>query len=218
VYENHFKTVDVNDVTPTGNGQATLPDGTSVTVRGNEMTVTYDSNGVPMRFHATITEQYPNISRARASSENTAQRNTARDGRRGVTHDNAPDQTYNGGHAGGHQFFPGLGRDNMFPQEGNFNQQAYNNMESEMASWANAGATVELDVDLHVTRHGGVNPTQSYTVNGRVVQQVPDRVTVNIVYTNANGTPVHFVGVQFNNVPGQSYQAQPPTPAQQALL
>ncbi len=210
VQENHFKTVDVDSLTPIGNGQAML-DGQVVTIRGNEITVTYDGNGVPMRYHAKITEQYPNISRARESSERGAQRATARDGRTGIVHDNAPDQSYDGGHAAGHQFFPGLGRDNMFPQESGFNRHVYTQFESEMASWAHAHADVEIDVDLSVTRNGGVTPTQSYDVNGRVVQQVPDRVTINIVCSDGADNPLHYYSKQFDNAPGQSHQAQRPT-------
>ena len=158
LHQNHFKTVDVTTLTPIGNGKATLPDGTVVKVRGNQMTVTYDSNGVPMRFQATITEQYPNISQVRESSETNAQGAAGRDGRIGVDNDGAPDQSYDGGHAGGHQFFPGLGRDNMFPQESGLNRHVYNRLESEMAAWANAHAHIELDVELVVTRHGGFQP------------------------------------------------------------
>jgi hypothetical protein len=218
VHENHYRTVDASTLTPTGNGQATLPDGTVVTVRGNEMTVTYDAEGLPMRFQATITEQYPNISQARQSSERQAQLATGRDGRTGVDHDNAPSQGYDGGHAAGHQFFPGLGRDNMFPQASGFNRNVYTQLESEMASWANLNAHVHVEVDLKVTRHGGVQPTQAYPVDGNIVQQVPDRVTVRVRYTDADGNIMKRVRIRFRNLEGQSYTAQPPTPEQEAQL
>jgi hypothetical protein len=218
VHENHFRTVDASTLTPIGNGQATLPDGTVVTVRGNEMTVTYDSDGLPMRFQATIREQYPNISRARESSETRAQSDAAQDGRRGIDHDQAPDQSYDGGHAAGHQFFPGLGRDNMFPQESGFNRHVYTQLEREMAAWANAGAHVDLRVELVVTRHGGFEPTSSYDVDGSPVQQVPDRLSVQVKYSDADGNVVAFVRGDFFNVPGQAYDFQPPTAEQQAQL
>jgi hypothetical protein len=219
LHVNHFKTVDVTTVSVDATGQATLPDGTPVTVRSNEMTVTYDTNGVPMRFQATITEQYPGISKARESSETTAQHDTAQDGRTGITEDSAPNQNYDGGHAGGHQFFPGLGRDNMFPQELGFNRGAYLRLESEIAAWANhPNAHIDMEVDLKVTRNGGVEPTQSYDVNGTTVQQVPDRVTVRIRYTDADGNTIRNVRIRFRNVAGQSYRSRPPTAEELAQL
>ena len=99
----------------------------------------------------------------------------------------------------------------MFPQESGFNRHVYTQFESEMASWAHAHADVEIDVDLSVTRNGGVTPTQSYDVNGRVVQQVPDRVTINIVCSDGADNPLHYYSKQFDNAPGQSHQAQRPT-------
>jgi len=221
VYENHYKTVDVTRITVSADGQSVL-DGSVVSMRGNEMVVTYDDNGVSVRYEATITEQYPGLSRAREASERTAQVDTGRDGRTGVEHDQASDQPYDGGHAGGHQFFPGMGRDNMFPQESTFNRQVYTQVESEMADWANAGARIRLEVEPQVTRNGSVESIRSYTVEvdgvETVVQQVPDRIVVDIQYTDASGNVVHQVGVEFDNAPGQSYQSQPPTPAQQAQL
>ena len=150
-------------------------DGQVVTIRGNEITVTYDGNGVPMRYHATITEQYPNISRVRESSEEQrAQRRAAQDGRTGVLHDNAPDQSYDGGHAAGHQFFPGLGRDNMFPQESGFNRHVYTQFESGdgLLGERKGSSTSRSDVDLGVTRNGGVTvdavlPTSTATPSSR---------------------------------------------------
>ena len=135
-----------------------------------------------------------------------------------MTEDGAPNQSYDGGHAGGHQFFPGLGRDNMFPQESGFNRHIYTQLESEIAAWANAGAHVDMEVDLKVTRNGGVEPTQSYDVNGNTVQQVPDRVTVRIRYSDADGNVIRSVRIRFRNVAGQSYQSRPPTAEELAQL
>ena len=87
VHENHLQAPSMSRRSPRRATGEALLDGRVVTVRGNEMTVTYDSNGVPMGFQATITEQYPNISRARQCSETQAQRAAGRDGRTGVAHD-----------------------------------------------------------------------------------------------------------------------------------
>ncbi len=211
-------TVDASTLTMNGDGTATTHDGTVVKVRGNEMTITYDSNNVPMHYRARITERYKNISRLRSSAEGRAQTDTAADGDTGVVHDGAPDQSYDGGHAGGHQFFPDLGRNNMFPQETGFNQVAYRNLEMEIASWANAHARVDVEVTLKVTRHGGVETTQSYDVDGRPVQQVPDRVTVKVRYSDADGNTIKRSMKRFRNVAGQSYEGQQPTAAQRAQL
>ena len=68
----------------------------------------------------------------------------------------------------------------MFPQESGFNRHIYSGLESEMAAWANAGAHIDMRVDLVVTRHGGFQPTRLLHVDGTVVQQVPDRVAVQV--------------------------------------
>ena len=168
------------------------------------MTVTYDSNGVPMRFQATITEQYPNISRVRESSET---RRPARDGagrRTGVVHDKAPDQSYDGGHAAGHQFFPGLGRDNMFPQESGFNRHVYTQLESEMAVLGRTPTPTSTWTSTSGSPATAASTsTQSYDVDGDTVQQVPDRVTVSIVYSDADGNPLRTTTrSDFDNVAG----------------
>ena len=152
-------TVDASTLTTNGDGQATTHDGTVVTIRGNEITVTYDGNDVPMHYHARITEQYPNISRLRSSARDAG---PAGDGRRtvdtGIVHDDAPDQSYDGGHAAGHQFFPGLGRNNMFPQESGFNRHVYTQpRERDGLVGERPRPTSTIDVDLQVTRHGGVD-------------------------------------------------------------
>jgi len=106
----------------------------------------------------------------------------------------------------------------MFPQASGFNRHVYTQLESEMATWANLGAHVHVEVDLMVTRHGGVQSTQSYPVDGNVVQQVPDRVTVRVRYTDADGNTIKRIRLRFRNLEGQSYTAQPPTTEQLAQL
>ena len=193
VHENHFKTVDVDDAHPDRQRPGDAPTAQVVTVRGNEITVTYDSNGVPMRFQATITEQYPNISRVRESSESERPSGaTARDGRTGVDHDSAPDQSYDGGHAAGHQFFPGLGRDNMFPQESGFNRQRLHAArERRWPPGRRAGAHVELRRRPRGHPQRRLASRRSPTdVDGTTVQQVPDRVTIQVRYSDADGNVV----------------------------
>jgi hypothetical protein len=198
--------VDVDTLNPIGGNQATLPDGTVVKVGGNEVTVTYDSNGVPMHFQARITEQYLGITRLRSTEELNAQTTAGGDGDLGVLHDRAPDQSYDGGHAAGHQFFPDLALNNQFPQATRFNQVAYRNLEMEWSRWVRTpGASVEVEVRPFVTRNGGVDPVQSYHHGGNVVRQVPDRVTVRVNRVNPDGSYAQRSRIRFRNLESEVY-------------
>ncbi len=71
---------------------------------------------------------------------------------------------------------------------------------------------------LVVTRYGGFLPTHSYDVGGATVQQVPDRLSVQVKYSDANGNVVAYVRGDFYNLPDQTYDKQLPTAAQRAQL
>ena len=55
-------------------------------------------------------------------------------------------------------------------------------------------------------------------MDGTTVQQVPDRLSVQVKYSDANGNVVAYVRGDFFNVPGQSYVKQLPTADQKAQL
>lgn len=114
----------------------------SATIGRNQITWSYDANNRLTGAKATLGQTFPNKTVPRSSPEITAQGKVAA---RGIPTDH-------GGHLVGHQFAPGQGAQNMFPQNGvgegllkNLNGGAYKALEGEMARWIDKGMTVKAE-------------------------------------------------------------------------
>lgn len=191
-------------------GDTATFNGQQVQVGGNNIRITTDANGHPTGAQLDVSERFtandlrlPNRLNHQANHrisddgrfhpEVNAQRATTRAGNTGTRTGRAPNYPWSGGHIGGHQFFPDLGRVNMFPQELYLNTNGgYRQMELAISNTA-GDPTSGITASAHVT----LTPGQSATTPRR--QPVPARIQVEVTFTGPNGTVTRQY--DFNNAP-----------------
>lgn len=147
---------------------------------------TVDAQGRLISAKATLQEVFKGLQRSKAEVD--AQIAT---GEKGLTTDH-------GGHAIPHRFLGDQGSINMFPQNGvpmdglkNFNGSAFKTLENELADWVKAGGKVEYEV-----KFSDFDPKHP---------ERPNRVVVEYVVRNSDGSVVHDRKRIFTNKAGQIY-------------
>lgn len=180
--------------------------GQQVEVGNNNIRITADGNGRPTNAQMDIRERFttdqfrdtntldhqgkPSSRDGRISAERTAQRHAKTDGDWNSWTGHAEDFSWSGGHIGGHQFFPDLGRINMFPQELQLNTTGgYRQMEIAIERC--------VDGDIHVSAEVTLSPSEMGSLPGR--QPVPPRIDVRVEFRGPNGYTVRYY--DFNNAP-----------------
>lgn len=146
----------------------------------NEATWKFGADGRPIEVTATIRQVFKGG--VRSSAEDTASKLAGRAGKAG-------DQ---GGHILGYRFFKEQGPKNLFPQNGAFNNSAYKKLEGEIAAFADAGATVKLNIKLL----GGGARNAGRPARLQVVYSATDPKT---------GRVLHKVAKSFDNSPAAAY-------------
>ena len=187
-------------------------DGQQVQVGGNNIRITADANNRPLSAQMDISERFTAAELrdantlnhqgkpdrdGRLSPERTAQSATKADGDAATAAGEAPNYPWSGGHVGGHQFFPDIGRLNMFPQELHLNTNGgYRQMEKAIAY------AVRHD-DVTVSASVTLTPGRPPATPGR--QAVPPRIQVEVTFTGPRGTVTRQY--DFNNAPANQQSA-----------
>ena len=219
-HENHFKTVDVTTLTPIGNGQATprrpgrhgprqRDDGHLRQQRRPDALPGDDHRAVPEHLTGSrvVRDERPAARRRRTvapASSTTTRRIRA-------TTAATPAGTSSS---------PGSAGTTCSRRRAGSTGTSTRSWRARWPPGRTPTPTSRCDVDLVVTRHGGV-PADAVLRRGRhhVVQQVPDRVTVQVTLLGRRRQPDPVrPRCTSTTSPGQSYQAQPPTAAERAQL
>jgi len=159
--------------------RAKLPVGeTTREVGGNRVTYTVNAEHNPTQVDLYLTEIPP--SKKRSSEEN---RMTAEVGRSGGRGRDTREERDNGGHIAGFQFLHEQGLINQFPQNEDFNQRVFNEIDGEVRQWVEQGAHVHTrftigDGDTPETRTWGGKRPSHVTVQ----YEVTDPKTGEVIY------------------------------------
>ncbi|GLS46838.1 DUF4781 domain-containing protein [Methylobacterium brachythecii] len=174
--------------------RAKLPVGeTTRTVGGNTVTYYVNEQHNPTQVDLTLTEIPP--SKKRSSAENKM---TAAVGKSGGRPRTTREERDNGGHIAGFQFLHEQGLINQFPQNEDFNQRVFNEIDGEVRQWVEQGAEVHTrftlgEGDTPATRvWGGKRPSRV-----TVEYEVTDPKTGDVIYKQ----PV----TEFKNEAGQEF-------------
>jgi len=161
----------VGEVVETGSGET------------NTVTWTLDSSGRPTAAEATLTWEPGSGGRDSDRIEGDAQTRFRSDNNMRGSGDDV-------GHLLAYRFVNGHGSVNMFPQESNFNQRVYTQMEQEWSDWLDAGMDVQIDVNL--VPNDAKRPDRV-----QVDYDVIDPETGNVVYDPSR--------IVFDNAAGQRF-------------
>ncbi|BAU89968.1 LysM domain-containing protein [Methylorubrum populi] len=159
--------------------RARLPVGeTTREVGGNRVTYHVNAEHNPTQVDLYLTEIPP--SKKRSSEEN---RMTAEVGRSGGRGRDTREERDNGGHIAGFQFLHEQGLINQFPQNEDFNQRVFNEIDGEVRQWVEQGAHVHTrftigDGDTPETRIWGGKRPSHVTVQ----YEVTDPQTGEVIY------------------------------------
>jgi hypothetical protein len=174
--------------------RAKLPVGeTTREVGGNKVVYYVNKDHNPTQVDLYLTEIPP--SKKRSSAENKM---TAEVGKSGGRPRTTREERDNGGHIAGFQFLHEQGLINQFPQNEDFNQRVFNEIDGEVRQWVESGAHVHThftigEGDTPATRVWGGKRPSVVTVE----YEVTDPKTGEVIYKQ----PV----TKFQNEAGQDY-------------
>lgn len=175
--------------------RAKLPVGeTTREVGGNKVTYFVNDEHHPTQVDLYLTEIPP--SKKRSSEEN---RMTAEVGRSGGRGRETREERDNGGHIAGFQFLHEQGLINQFPQNEDFNQRVFNEIDGEVRQWVEQGAHVHSrftigDGDTPQTRTWGGDRPSHVTVQ----YEVTDPKTKEVIYRTDVAEFQNEAGQQFD--------------------